>query len=134
MKLKCEGQKPFKVRKNDKLILIIDSHPDKRQKKVNHELIRIDFVKQLSYFAKFLKNFISNKKTINTIISACKYDLKAAKKGLYNNSFSSYRINDKSANIDFMEYQEIGILYIFMVVTYKKKPKTWWAKDYFKNS
>ena len=132
MKWKCEGQKPFKVKKNDKLILIIDSNPNKpKNNLISHELVRIDFKEQLKYFSRFLSNFISNKQTIRKIISGCKYDLKAGEKGTYNNTFSSWRINDKLANIDFMEYQEIGILYIFMVINYKKKPKIWWAEDYF---
>lgn len=75
-----------------------------------------------------------NQNTLTNIISGFRYDLKCGEKGIYNNTFSSWRINDKLANIDFMEYQESGILYIFMVVNYKKKPKkSWWAEDYFKN-
>ena len=133
MKYKYEGQKPFKVKKSDKLILIIDSHQGIKSQRnmIAHEIVRIDFKEQLNYFSKFLENFILDKEKIKTIISRCKYDLKSKDK--YNNTFSSWRINDKLANVDFMEYQEIGKLYIFMVVSYKKKPKTWWAENYFKN-
>ena len=127
--MKCEGQKPFKITKKDKLILIIDGS---RDDKVTHELIRIDFKEQLKYLSKFLENFISNKEKIRTIISGCKYDMKAD----YNHNkdaFSSWRVKDRLSNIDFFQYSEKGKLFLFMAVNYKKKPKKWWAEDYFSN-
>ena len=126
--MKCEGQKPFKVSKSDKLILIIDGSRDDN---VVHELIRIDYKEQLRYLSKFLEKFISDKRKIKNIILSCKYNLKSKFK--YNNAFSSYRINDRLANIDFLEYQEVGIIYLFMVINYKKKPKIWSTEDFFKN-
>ena len=134
MKWKCEGQKPFRVRKSDKLILIIDNHPVKlKNNLIRHELVRIDFQEQLKYFSKFLSNFILNKNTINKMIAGLRYDLKAGKKGIYNHTFSSWRIDDNLSTVDFMEYQEKMTLYLFMVINYKKKPKDWWSDDYFKN-
>ena len=77
-----------------------------------------------------MNNFISNRKTVSNIISGLEYDFKA--KDRYNNTFSSWRINDKLADIDFMEYQETEKLFIFMVISCKKKPKILHYEDFFK--
>ncbi len=128
MKIKCKEQKLFIVKKTDKLILIIDGD---RGKNISHEMVRIDYTPQLRYFSKFLGKFISNKNKIKKIISGLKYDLHFAK--TKPDHCSSFRVEDQLSNIDFCEYTESGILYLFMAVYHKKKPKEWRAEDYFKN-
>ncbi len=124
--MKCEGQKPFKVKKSDKLILIIDSNPSH---KCSHEMIRVDYKEQLRYFSKFLSNFLSDKLKIRLIILDFRRDLAFGKKGDF---FSSFRIEDKLSNIDFFEDMQKGTLFVFMVINHKRKPKYWSAQDYFR--
>lgn len=126
--MKCEGQKPFIVKKTDKLVLIIDGN---RGRNINHEMVRIDHIGQLRHFSNFLGNFISSKNKIKEAISGLKHDLHFAK--TKSDYCSSFRVEDKLSSIDFCEYTESGILYLFMAVHYKKKPKKWLAEDYFKN-
>lgn len=123
--MKRKEQEQFVVKRTDKLILIIDSEPGKN---ISHELVRVDHTRQLKYFHKFLDNFISNKRKIKEIIVTLKYGLSFAKKGDY---FSSFRTDDKHSSIDFCEYAEKGRLFIFMVITHKKKPRNWCNEDYF---
>ncbi len=126
--MKCEGQKPFRVRKKDKLVLIIDGS---RGSKSVHELVRIDFKEQLRFLSKFLTNFISDRQTISNILSGFRSDLRFGRdKNI--TTFSSFRIVDDFSNIDFCVYCDKGILFVFMAITYKKKPKKWNAGDYFK--
>jgi hypothetical protein len=124
----CEGQKPFKVKKTDKLILIADRMHGKR---IRQEIVRIDYKEQLRYFSRFLSNFISDKKKIKLLMDGLHFDFKFSSKHKQE-LFSAWNVEDKLSNIDFFDNNDNGILYIFMVLHFKRKPKEWWDTDYFR--
>lgn len=122
---KEEKRTKDKIKKTDKLFLIIDGDRDKR---IDHELVRIDYREQLIFFSGFLQNFISNKKEIDLIIRRLKWNFKISTDYL-----SSYRIKDKLSTIDFCEFMNNKILFVFMVINKKRKIKSWSYERYFKS-
>lgn len=78
----------------------------------------------------FLKNFISDNRKIKIIVSSSKYSLKSSQK-YKETTFSSFRIEDKNSDIDFLEIEEGGTLFLFMSIHHKGKRKKWSAEDYF---
>ena len=93
-------------------------------------MIRIDSPNQLNYLNKFLMNYLANKNKIAKLVNDIKKDLAFAK-GSGRENFSSFRLEDTFSNIDFCEFANKGILFIFMAITHKRKPHDWKAEDYF---
>ncbi|HLD97424.1 MAG TPA: hypothetical protein VI934_03720 [Candidatus Nanoarchaeia archaeon] len=121
----CQMDKPIKLKKTDKPCLIIDRQADTN---VIQELVRIEYKEQLKYYARFLSNFISNKNSVKYIVGGCRWTLKDR-----TDTCSSMRLKDKLSTIDFYEHTDNGILYVFLVIAFKKKPKKWLAQDYFRD-
>src|SRR3989338_7186599 len=95
-------QSKRKSGKSEKLNLIIDSRENKN---VSHEMIRLDSSNQLEYLSNFLMNYLDNKNKVKDLISL--------------------------SNIDFCEFANGGILFIFMAILHKKKSHNWKPEDYF---
>jgi len=92
-------------------------------------MIRLDSSNQLEYLSNFLMNYLDNKNKVKDLISLFKDDITFAKHG--KETFSSFRVEDSLSNIDFCEFANGGILFIFMAILHKKKSHNWKPEDYF---